>query len=62
MKRKSMNHIQEIIRRLRQGESERRIAQDLLGEHYMNGQAAHVGEAMVENIAAAVSRVSIPRS
>jgi transposase len=29
MKRKHMNHIQDIIRRLQQGESERRIAQDL---------------------------------
>ena len=29
MKRKHMNHIQEIIRRLQQGESERRIAQDM---------------------------------
>ena len=29
MKRKPMNHIQEIIRRLQLGESERRIAQDL---------------------------------
>ena len=29
MKRKHMNHIQDIIRRLQQGESERRIARDL---------------------------------
>lgn len=29
MKRKHMNHIQDIIRRLQQGESERRIAQDM---------------------------------
>jgi len=29
MKRKHMNHIQDIIRRLQLGESERRIAQDM---------------------------------
>ena len=29
MKRKHMNHIQDIIRRLQKGESERRIARDL---------------------------------
>src|ERR1700690_4137673 len=29
MKRKHMNHIQDIIRRIRLGESERRIAQDM---------------------------------